>query len=115
MNMTETVLESGLILKLEGELMGGEETKSFQERIYEAIREGKTHVVVDMSGVKWMNSSGLGTLMAGLTTLRSSDGDLKLACLSDRVRRPIEITKLNRVLQIYDSVDAAINSFNEEG
>lgn len=114
MNMTETVLEEGLIIRLEGELMGGEEAKPFQDRIYEAIREGKTHVVVDMSGVKWMNSSGLGTLMGGLTTLRSSDGDLKLACLSDRVRRPIEITKLNQVLQIYESVDAAIKSYDEE-
>ena len=68
-----------------------------------------------MSNVKWMNSSGLGTLMAGLTTLRSSDGDLKLAGLSERVKRPIEITKLNQVLQIYDTVDDAISSFTEEG
>lgn len=115
MNMTETVLGEVLILKLEGELMGGDEAKPFQERIYESIREGKTNVVVEMSGVKWMNSSGLGILMAGLTTLRSSDGDLKLACLSERVRRPIEITKLNQVLQIYETIDEAINSFEEEG
>lgn len=114
MKMTETVLDDVLVLKLNGELMGGDETKMFQDRIYDAIRETKTQVVVDMSGVKWMNSSGLGTLMAGLTTLRSSDGDLKLASLSDRVKRPIEITKLDQVLQIYDNIDSAVKSFNEE-
>jgi len=114
MNMSETVLDDALILKLEGELMGGDEAKPFQDRIYEAIRKGETRVIVDMSRVKWMNSSGLGTLMAGLTTLRSSDGDLKLACLSDRVRRPVEITKLDSVLQMYESVDAAVKSFGEE-
>ncbi|MBN1779823.1 STAS domain-containing protein [bacterium] len=115
MKMTETLQDDVLVLKLEGELMGGDEAKPFQDRLYEAIRDGITHVVVEMSGVKWMNSSGLGILMAGLTTLRSSDGDLKLACLSERVKRPIEITKLNQVLQICDSVDQAIQSFEEEG
>lgn len=115
MKMTETFLGDVLVLKLEGELMGGDETKMFQDRIYDAIRETKTHVVVDMSRLKWMNSSGLGTLMAGLTTLRSSDGDLKLACLSERVKRPIEITKLDQVLQIYDNLETAVKSFEEEG
>jgi anti-sigma B factor antagonist len=115
MNMTENLQEDVLVLKLAGELMGGDEAKPFHDRIYQAIRDGETRVVVEMSGVKWMNSSGLGTLMAGLTTLRSSDGDLKLACLSERVRRPIEITKLNQVLQIYDTVNDAISSFEEEG
>jgi len=114
MNITETLLGDVLVLKLEGELMGGDEVKPFQDRIYKAIREGKTQVIVEMSKVKWMNSSGLGTLMAGLTTLRSSDGDLKLAGLSERVRRPIEITKLNQVLLMYDTVEDAMNSFEEE-
>jgi anti-sigma B factor antagonist len=115
MKMTECELKDVLILKLEGELMGGDDARPFHERIYEAIREGQTKIVVEMSHVKWMNSSGLGTLMAGLTTLRSSDGDLKLACLSDRVRRPIEITKLNQVLQIYKTIEEAAESFKEEG
>ena len=57
-----------------------------------------------MADVKWMNSSGLGSLMAGLTTLRGSGGDLKLAHVPDRVRRPIEITKLDQVIKIYEGV-----------
>ena len=114
MEITESLTDDVLVLKLEGELMGGDESKPFHDRIYNAIREGHIHIVVDMSGAKWMNSSGLGMLMAGLTTLRSSDGDLRLACLSERVRRPIEITKLDEVLKGFDTVDQAVASFEEE-
>ena len=104
-----------LVLKLDGELMGGEESKLFQERIYDAIRKGLTRIVLDMADVKWMNSSGLGVLMAGLTTLRSSDGDLKLANVPDRVKRPIMITKLDQVLQMFDSIEQAEKSFEAGG
>jgi len=114
MEMREEIKQDVLILHLEGELMGGEESKAFQERLYEAIRQGQVHVVVNMADVKWMNSSGLGVLMAGLTTLRGSEGDLRLAEVQDRVRRPIEITKLNQVLGMHKTVDDAIQSYSQE-
>jgi anti-sigma B factor antagonist len=104
-----------LILRLEGELMGGDDLRPFQEAVYQAIRRGLTRVVVDMAEVKWMNSSGLGVLMAGLTTLRSSEGDLKLIRVPDRVRRPIQITKLDQILQMFDSIEAAEKSFEAGG
>jgi anti-sigma B factor antagonist len=104
-----------LILRIDGELMGGDELKPFQERIYKSIREGMIHVIVDMAQVKWMNSSGLGVLMAALTTLRSSEGDLKLFSVTDRVKRPIQITKLDQVLQMFDTQEAAEKSFEAGG
>jgi len=111
--LKESKTAGALVLHLEGELMGGEETKAFQERIYSAIREGAVHIVVDMDLVKWMNSSGLGSLMAGMITLRGSGGDMKLARLNDRVRRPIEITKLDQILKIYNSVEEAAAGFEK--
>ena len=104
-----------VVFHVSGELMGGDEIKVFQDAIYEAIRDGLVSVVVEMSGVKWMNSSGLGMLMSGLTTLRGSGGDLRLARVPDRVRRPIEITRLDRVLQIHDTVEAAMDGFASGG
>ncbi len=104
-----------LTLILEGELMGGEETQVIQERIYKAIKEGLIFVVMDMGGVKWMNSAGLGIIMAGLTTLRGSGGDLRLANVTERVLRPIQITKLNRVIEIFESRDKAVESFASGG
>ena len=69
MEMKEEQKDDVLILKLEGELLGGNEGKMFQDRLYQAIRDGQVNMVIDMQSVKWMNSSGLGILMAGLSTL----------------------------------------------
>jgi anti-sigma B factor antagonist len=113
MKMKEKKTDSVLILSLEGEIMGGEETKPLQDRIYAAIREGSPYVVLDMKQVGWINSSGLGALMACLTTLRGSGGDLRLVNVSDRVRRPIEITRLDKVLLMFASVDEAVADFRE--
>ena len=95
--------------------MGGDEAKSFQARVFRAIEEEHVKVVANLKDVSWMNSSGLGMLMGGLTTLRSSGGDLRLAHVPDRVRRPITVTKLDRVLTMFDSVDEAVQSFVEGG
>ena len=111
MQMNEEMVKKVLVLKLDGELMGGDDAPVFQERIYRAIREDTVNVVVDMKNVQWMNSSGLGILMAGLTTLRGSEGDLRLSELSERVQRPIEVTKLDQVILIFQSVTEAVNSY----
>ncbi len=114
MKISEKMSGGVVILSLGGELMGGEDSAKFQEYVYKMIEEGRVNTVLDMSEVKWMNSSGLGMLMGALTTLRGSGGDLRLACISERVRRPIELTKLDSVIKIYTSVDDAVNSFTEE-
>ncbi len=100
-----------LIVELEGELMGGPEFDEFRKIVDAAIKDEKNKVVVDMAKVKWMNSSGLGMLMSALTSLRGSGGELKLANISERVRRPIQITRLDSVFDEYDSVDEAIKTF----
>lgn len=115
MEMKEEMKGEVLNIALDGELMGGEESKRLQDRITKAIQDETISIVVDMTGVKWMNSSGLGMLMASLTTLRGAGGDMRLACLSDRVRRPIEVAKLDSVIKMYDSVDEAVESFGSEG
>lgn len=104
-------VEETLVIKIEGEIMGGSESESFRNIIYKAIEEDKVFIVADLAKANWMNSSGLGMLISGLTTLRSSGGDLRLANLSDKVRRPLEITKLESVFLIYNSVEDAVNSY----
>jgi anti-sigma B factor antagonist len=113
MKMKEKKTESVLVLSLEGEIMGGADTKPLQDRVYAAIREGCPFIVLDMKQVDWINSSGLGTLMACLTTLRGSGGDLRLTEVSDRVRRPIEITRLDKVLMMFPTLDEAVLGFGE--
>jgi anti-sigma B factor antagonist len=100
-----------LVIEIEGEIMGGADSESFRNIIYKAIEEDKVFIVADLKDATWMNSSGLGMLISGLTTLRSSGGDLRLTNLSDKVRRPLEITKLESVFLIYNSVEEAVNSY----
>ena len=115
MEMKESKKGDVLILALSGELMGGEESQDLGKRVYSAIEEGLVNIVVDMSEVKWMNSSGLGLIMAGLTTLRASGGDLRLCQVSDRVHRPIEVTKLDQVIRIFGTQEDAIQSYAAGG
>jgi anti-sigma B factor antagonist len=113
MKMSERQVGDVLLLSLEGEVMGGEGMKPLQNRVYSAIREGRTFILLDMKKVDWINSSGLGALMACLTTLRGSGGDLRLANVPDRVRRPIEITRLDQVLTMFPSEAEALRGFGE--
>ena len=115
MEMKEEKRGDVLILIVEGELMGGEGSQTVQDRIYKAIEDGDIFVVLDMDGIKWMNSAGLGIIMASITTLRGSGGDLKLANVNERVFRPIEITKLDRVIEMFESLDKAVDSFASGG
>lgn len=102
------------IIELKGEIMGGADAEKFRKIIYDAIEEDLVNIIIDLSNATWMNSSGLGMLISGLTTVRSSGGDLRLANMSERVRRPLEITKLESVFLTYGSVDNAINSFKSK-
>ena len=100
-----------LVIEIEGEIMGGADSENFRNIIYQAIEEDKVFIVADLKDATWMNSSGLGILISGLTMLRSSGGDLRLTNLSEKVRRPLEITKLESVFLTYNSIEDAVNSY----
>lgn len=115
LDIREETRNDVLVMAFSGELMGGDEAVEFQKRVYSAVEQDHVNVVIDMTGLKWMNSSGLGFIMAGLTTLRAAGGDLRVCGLSDRVRRPLEVTRLDRVIQVYDSADEAVGSYSAGG
>lgn len=105
---------NAVVITLKGNVMGGPEGGKLHENIHELIREGKKNVVVDLSKVKFMNSSGLGMLISALTSLRNAGGDLRLANVADRIQSLLVITKLITVFKHYDSVDEAVKSFETD-
>ena len=113
MEIKKKMTEDVLVLAITGELMGGNESDQFRKITDKTIQDEHVFVVVDMEKATWMNSSGLGMLISALTSLRSSGGDLALANLTERVRRPLQITKLDLVFQEYDSVEAAVKRFEK--
>jgi anti-sigma B factor antagonist len=78
-----------------------------RERLVEMVSQGQHRVIVDLEGVDFLDSTGLGVLVGGLKRLRSHEGDLTLVCTQRRILKVFEITGLTKVFAIYDSVEAA--------
>lgn len=102
------------VLTLSGKMMGGPETMALHERIKSLIADGIHNVVIDLHGVKWMNSSGLGVIMACMTSLQQANGKLKLASVTDKVQSIMMITKLIQVFDTYENAERAVAKFVEE-
>lgn len=99
------------VLTLGGDALGGPDGSAMHDALHAIRGDGPARVVVDLSRVRHMNSSGLGMLIGALTTARSSGGDLRLAAPGERVVTLLDVTQLSGVFQSFDSVDAAVASF----
>lgn len=80
----------------------------FREQLIELVSRGERRIVVDLDGVDFLDSTGLGVLVGGLKRVRSHDGEMVLVCTKSRILKVFEITGLTKVFAIYDSVDAAV-------
>ena len=114
MNYSVDERYNAVVIKLSGNAMGGPDGAKLQETLHDLREQDKKNVVVDLSKTKFMNSSGLGMLISGMTTMRNAGGDLRLANVADRIQSLLIITKLITVFKEYDSVEEAVKSFEEE-
>ena len=112
MKMDEKTSGDIVVLQLSGKIMGGPDASLLNDKLHELIEVGKAKVVVDLGSVEWMNSSGLGILIGGLTTMRNSGGDLKLVNITDRIQSLLMITKLLTVFETFETIEEAAGSFN---
>lgn len=101
-----------IVLEPKGKIMGGPDATAMHEMLHDLVSHDKKRVVIDLSGVDWMNSTGLGILISGLTTMRNNGGDLKLANVTEKIESLLTITKLVTVFESHDNVEAAISSFS---
>ncbi|MDZ7269855.1 MAG: STAS domain-containing protein [candidate division KSB1 bacterium] len=112
MNVQEKQVGEVVVLELSGRIMGGPDASLLNDKLHELIDRGKVHIVADIGGVEWMNSSGLGILISGLTTMRNNGGELKLVHVTERIQNLLMITKLLTVFETYESLEQAIASFH---
>ena len=99
------------VLVVKGNLMGGPETSAIHDKVKELVQDDVKKVVIDLAKVKWMNSSGLGTMMGCLTSLKNADGDLKLCGVAEKVKSLFMITKLITLFSTFDTVEDAVADF----
>lgn len=103
-----------IVFEFSGNLMGGPDATEFNEKLHELIDKGQKEIVADLSNVKFMNSSGLGILIGGLTTMRNAGGDLRIAGANKKIESLLMVTKLITVFESYRTVEEAVKSFEEE-
>jgi anti-sigma B factor antagonist len=113
MKVKTTEKNGTVVLEIKGNVMGGEDTKEFNELLHKLLDEGKKNVIVDLHDVKFMNSSGLGMLIGGLTTMKKADGSLKLARVTDKIESLLIITKLITIFEFYPTVEEAVGSYTK--
>jgi anti-sigma B factor antagonist len=87
---------------------------ALRERISEILADGSRHLVVDLNGVEFIDSTGLGALVGGLKEARAAGGRLDLVCSVDRVIKLLRITGLDDVFTIKPSVAEAVGSVSED-
>jgi len=103
--------EGIIILDLEGRITAGEEAGLLRETLRRLAETGRRGVILNLAGVDYIDSTGLGALVMGYTTLRKAGGTLKLLNLSRRNIELIVFTKLETVFEIFDDELDAVNSF----
>jgi anti-sigma B factor antagonist len=79
-----------------------------REQLIDLVNGGHHRIVVDLSDVEFLDSTGLGVLVGALKRVRTQDGDLALVCTESRILKVFEITGLTKVFTMYESVDEAV-------
>lgn len=79
-----------------------------RDAVVKAVADGHARLVVDLSDVEFIDSSGLGALVSGLKTTRQAGGDLRIAAANEQVKLVLQLTNVERVLSPYDEVERAL-------
>jgi anti-sigma B factor antagonist len=116
LELQQREVEGIMILDLRGRLVAGEAANALQDEVTAIAREknladGARNVILNLRHVNFIDSSGLGALIACHTTMTGAGGDLRLLKLSKRSAQLLILTKLTTVFQIFDDEEAAVNSF----
>jgi anti-sigma B factor antagonist len=81
-----------------------------REKLIELVSEGSHHVVVNLEGVDFLDSTGLGVLVGALKRVKAHEGSLALVCTQDKILKIFKITGLTKVFPIHGSVEEATSS-----
>jgi len=110
MEISEERFGGVTVLKLSGRL-DSVSAPELKERVKACARNGQLRLVIDMNDIDFVDSSGLGSLVVCLRSLKKVAGDMRIAALQDRVRAVFELIRLHHIFEIFDSAGTAVNSY----
>jgi anti-sigma B factor antagonist len=108
--MNTRTFAGALVVECSGRLVSGEESANLRHLVRDHLSECK-HVVVDLGKVNYIDSSGIGVLVALYSTAKRAGGEIKLAKLSPLLENTLQITKILTVFEVFDRAEDAATSF----
>ncbi|HEV2522005.1 MAG TPA: STAS domain-containing protein [Candidatus Acidoferrales bacterium] len=113
LKMTDRVVDGVDVVAIDGRIVLGEESNALREKVKSLLASGQKKVVLNMQNVSYIDSSGLGSLVAAHTSARSQGASLKLSHLGSKFQEILQVTKLVTVFEVYPTEAAAIASFSK--
>jgi anti-sigma B factor antagonist len=110
MNFAQEIKVDTLILRVSGDLIGEDNGTRLVEAVNEALSHKVVSCIVDISDLRYINSSGIGVLITILTKFRNKGGDVYLMRPSENVKKLLAITKLNAIFQVIQSENEIITA-----
>ena len=111
LKLTKRTVDGILAIEASGRIVLGEESALLRDELKNSINEGNKRIVLNLGDVNYIDSSGLGTLVALNTTAQNAGATIKLANLNKRVSDLLQITKLLTVFDVHNSEYDALESF----
>jgi len=99
------------IVTVRGDLVIGDAETSFKKAVTRLIEEGRVNLLIDLSAVGFLDSSGLGALVRALTNTQKEGGQTKLLNAGPQIRKLLQMTKLDSVFEIHEDMEHAVSSF----
>ena len=111
MKISSRQREGVTILEPQGKITIGVGDVALRNAVHEAVGAGTKNILIDLSGVSTIDSSGIGELVATYTTVTNRGGKLKLLHLPPKIQDIMQVTQLITVFEVFDDEDEAIASF----
>jgi anti-sigma B factor antagonist len=112
LKMTDREVDGVSVVALDGRIVLGDESNALRVKLKSMIAEGKKQIVLNMDHVKYIDSSGLGTLVAAHCSAKTRGASLRLCHLGSKFQEVLQITKLVTVFEVRDTEAAAVASFS---
>jgi anti-sigma B factor antagonist len=109
--LTVREVDQVTVVDAAGRMTLGEGARSMRDKIAELLKAGKSKILLNLGKVSYIDSSGIGELVAAFTSVKNRGGQLKLLNLTKNVEGLLQITKLYTVFEVFDSEVTAIRSF----
>lgn len=112
LQLTTRTVDGILVVNCDGRIVFGEESAELRDSVRKLLTQNN-QVVLNLGGVTYIDSGGLGTLVSLYTTAHNAGGAIKLSNLTQRVGDLLQVTKLLTVFEVFDSEEQAIESFRK--